>query len=116
MSEVTIYHNPRCSKSRQTLELLEKNNISPEINLYLETPPTEAELLKLLKLLNMKPRELLRCSEQAYKELGLGDASLKDEQLINAMVQHASLIQRPIVVKGDKAVLGRPPQNTLEII
>ncbi|MCW8127026.1 arsenate reductase (glutaredoxin) [Microbulbifer halophilus] len=112
----TIYHNPRCSKSRQTLQLLQDNGVEPEVVLYLETPPSKAQLAELLHKLGLSARELLRTGESAYKELQLKDRALSDEQLIDAMVQHPKLIQRPIVVRGDRAVLGRPPENALELI
>ncbi|MBY6191961.1 arsenate reductase (glutaredoxin) [Microbulbifer agarilyticus] len=112
----TIYHNPRCSKSRQTLQLLQENNIEPEIVLYLETPPDAAALKTILGKLGIAPRDLLRKGEDAYKELNLKDTSHSDDDLIDAMVSHPKLIERPIVVKGDKAVLGRPPENVLELI
>lgn len=116
MTEIKIYHNPRCSKSRQTLQLLQDNNITPEIILYLESPPTKNDLKNLLKKLGISARELLRTSEQAYKEAGLSDASLTGNQLLEAMIKEPKLIQRPIVVAGDNAVLGRPPENVLELI
>ena len=116
MSDISIYHNPRCSKSRQTLELLQENNISPEIILYLETPPSKSELLTLLKKLGISARELLRTGEDAYKEHGLSDPALTEEQIIDAMLASPKLIERPIVVSGDKAVLGRPPENVLTLI
>ncbi len=112
----TIYHNPRCSKSRQTLALLEENQVTPEVVLYLETPPNADTLKDLLGKLGIGARELLRKGEDAYKENNLKDTSLSDEDLINAMVAHPKLIERPIVVKGDKAVLGRPPENVLALI
>ncbi|MBY6213150.1 arsenate reductase (glutaredoxin) [Microbulbifer agarilyticus] len=112
----TIYHNPRCSKSRQTLQLLQENNIEPEIVLYLETPPDAAALKTILGKLGIAPRDLLRKGEDAYKELNLKDTTHSDDDLIDAMVSHPKLIERPIVVKGDKAVLGRPPENVLELI
>lgn len=112
----TIYHNPRCSKSRETLQLLESRGIKPNIVLYLETPPDAQTLKSLLKKLGLKPRELIRQKEAEYKELGLQDASLSDEQLIEAMVKHPKLIERPIVVQGNKAALGRPPERVLEIL
>ncbi|WP_250461887.1 arsenate reductase (glutaredoxin) [Microbulbifer litoralis] len=112
----TIYHNPRCSKSRQTLQLLQDNGVEPEVVLYLETPPSRETLGELLAKLGLSARELLRTGEDAYKSLQLKDRSLSDEQLIDAMVQHPKLIQRPIVVKGDRAVLGRPPENALELL
>jgi len=116
MTEIKIYHNPRCSQSRQTLQLLQDNNITPEIILYLESPPTKTELKDLLEKLGISARDLLRTSEQAYKEAGLSDTALSENQLLQAMVTEPKLIQRPIVVAGDKAVLGRPPENALELI
>ncbi|SHE89107.1 arsenate reductase [Microbulbifer donghaiensis] len=112
----TIYHNPRCSKSRQTLQLLQDNGIEPEVVLYLENPPSRETLAELLQKLGIGARDLLRTGEDAYKELQLKDSSLGDEQLLDAMLQHPILIQRPIVVKGDRAVLGRPPENVLELL
>lgn len=113
---VTIYHNPRCSKSRKTLELLQDNNIEPVIVLYLEDTPDAATLKALLGKLGISARQLLRKGEDAYKENNLSDTSLSDEALIEAMVKFPKLIERPIVVKGDKAVLGRPPENVLDLI
>ncbi len=113
---VTIYHNPRCSKSRQTLELLQNNDIEPEVVLYLETPPSANTLKELLGKLGISARDLLRKGEDAYKENNLKDPSLSEEALIDAMTRFPKLIERPIVVKGDKAVLGRPPENVLELI
>ncbi|HEY8570040.1 arsenate reductase (glutaredoxin) [Microbulbifer sp.] len=112
----TIYHNPRCSKSRQTLQLLQENQIEPEVVLYLETPPDAATLKSLLEKLGIGARDLLRKGEDAYKELNLGDASLEDDALIAAMVAHPKLIERPIVVRDETAVLGRPPENVLELL
>jgi arsenate reductase len=112
----TIYHNPRCSKSRQTLALLEEKGITPDIVLYLDTPPSAAELKKLIKKLGITPRDLLRKGEDIYKENNLKDESLSDSALIEAMVKHPKLIERPIVVNGDKARLGRPPESVLEIL
>ena len=111
-----IYHNPRCSKSRQTLQLLEEHGVHPEIVKYLETPPDEATLKSLLKMLGLKPRELMRRKEAEYKELGLDDPNLDEDALIRAMVEHPKLIERPIVVKDGKAALGRPPEQVLEIL
>ena len=113
---VTIYHNPRCSKSRQTLQLLEDNNIEPKIVEYLKTPPSKTELTRILKMLNMKPRDLLRKKEAEYMAQGLDDTSLSDDQIIDIMLAHPKLIERPIVVAGSQAALGRPPEKTLEII
>ncbi|MBB6522161.1 arsenate reductase (glutaredoxin) [Pseudoteredinibacter isoporae] len=112
----TIYHNPRCSKSRQTLALLEEKGIEPEIVLYLDNTPNSKELATILGKLGIKARQLLRKGEDAYKELNLADDSHSEAALIDAMTQHPKLIERPIVVKGDKAVLGRPPENVLELI
>jgi arsenate reductase len=116
MANITIYHNPRCSKSRQTLELLQEHNISPEIILYLENTPTKSALKILLGKLGISARELLRTSEAAFKEQNLADTSLSDDQLIAAMNACPILIERPIVVAGDKAVLGRPPENVLDLL
>ncbi|WP_101759962.1 arsenate reductase (glutaredoxin) [Oceanicoccus sp. KOV_DT_Chl] len=116
MSQVTIYHNPRCSKSRQTLQLLEDNGVTPEIILYLETPPAADVINDLLKKLGISARDLLRKGEDAYKENDLKDGSLSEQQLVAAMVKFPKLIERPIVVKGNKAVLGRPPENVLALI
>ena len=116
MSDITIYHNPRCSKSRQTLALIEEKGISPEIVLYLETPPTAAELKGLLGKLGIPARQLLRKGEDDYKSLGLADDSLTDDALVQAMASHPKLIERPIVVTGKRAVLGRPPENVLELL
>jgi arsenate reductase len=113
---VTIYHNPRCSKSRQALQLLEERGIEPDIIKYLETPPDAATLDKILKQLKMEPRDLMRKGEAEYKELGLADESLSREQLILAMVENPKLIERPIVINKGKAALGRPPENVLEIL
>lgn len=113
---VKIYHNPRCGKSRETLALLREKQIKPEIVLYLETPPSAAELKQLLQLLGLKPRELMRKKEDIYKQLKLDDESLSNEALIEAMVEHPKLIERPIVVSGGKAALGRPPASVLDIL
>lgn len=111
---VTIYHNPRCSKSRQTLELLRGKGIEPTIVEYLEHPPTAAALKDLLAKLGMNPRQLLRVKEA--KEAGLDDPSLSDEALIAGMIANPRTIERPIVVKGGKAALGRPPETVLDIL
>ncbi len=113
---VTIYHNPRCSKSRQTLALLQEKGIEPEIVQYLDTPPDAATLKDLLKKLDLAPRELMRRKEAAYKENGLNDEGLDDDALIAAMVSNPILIERPIVVNGGKAALGRPPEQVLDIL
>ncbi len=111
-----IYHNPRCSKSRQTLAMLEEKGIEPEIVKYLETPPTEDELRQILKLLGIGPRDLMRRKEAEYKALGLDDESLSEAALIKAMVATPKLIERPIVIANGKAALGRPPEKVLDIV
>ena len=111
-----IYHNPRCSKSRQALELLRGRGVEPEVIEYLKSPPNEATLTRLLKQLGIGPRDLLRTKEPEYKALGLADAGLDDAALIRAMVRHPKLIERPIVVEGRRAVLGRPPEKVLELL
>lgn len=114
--EVVIYHNPRCSKSRKTLELLRAKNIEPEIIEYLKSPPTCKQLAAILRLLDMGPRDLIRTGEAAYRENGIDDPSLTDDQLLDAMIEHPILIQRPIVVVGDRAAIGRPPENVLDLV
>jgi len=115
MSEFIIYHNPRCSKSRQTLQLLQDRGVEPQIVLYLEQTPGAVTLQDLLSKLGISARDLLRKGEDAYKELNLNDVTLPDSALIDAMVKHPKLIERPIVVRGDRAVLGRPPENVVEL-
>lgn len=116
MSTVSIYHNPRCSKSRETLKLLEQNNIQPEVIEYLKTPPTAAELKTILSQLGISARDLLRKGEDSYKELNLADKSLSDDALIQAMCDNPKLIERPIVIVDGKAKLGRPPEAVLDIL
>jgi arsenate reductase len=113
---VTIYHNPRCSKSRQTLALLEERGISPRVVDYLKTPPSAAELKAILKKLGLRPRDLMRKGEPRYAELGLKERDLDDDALIALMVANPILIERPIVVSGGKAAIGRPPESVLEIL
>jgi arsenate reductase len=113
---LTIFHNPRCSKSRQTLGLLRENNAEPEIVEYLKTPPDAATLEKLLDMLGMEPRELMRKKEKEYKENDLANPNLSRDALIAAMVAHPKLIERPIVIKDNRAVLGRPPEAVLDIL
>ena len=113
---VTIYHNPRCSKSRATLALLEENGVTPEIVEYLETPPSKAELSTILDRLGMQPRELMRKKEEPYKALNLADESLDRDALIDAMIENPILIERPVVVNEGKYALGRPPENVLRIL
>jgi arsenate reductase len=113
---VVIYHNPRCSKSRETLELIRGKGIEPKIVEYLKTPPSAKELKSLVARLGIAPRDLIRKKEAPYKDLGLDDPKLSDDALIKAMVENPVLIERPIVVKGDKAALGRPPEAVLKIL
>jgi len=113
---VKIYHNPRCSKSRQTLQLLKEQGIEPEIIEYLKKPPTAEELNDILQKLGMEPRELMRKKEAEYKASGLDDEKLDRQALINGMVNHPALIERPIVVANDKAAIGRPPEAVLAIL
>lgn len=116
MARPTIYHNPRCSKSRQTLALLEERGLDPLIVDYLKAPPSAVELQAILKKLKMKPRDLMRKGEAVYKELRLDNEKLTDEKLIRAMEENPILIERPIVVIGTKARIGRPPESVLEIL
>lgn len=116
MDRVTLYHNPRCSKSRQALELLRGRNVEPEIVEYLKAPPSVAELDRILKLLDMEPRALMRRKESVYKDLALDDESLDRHSLIQAMVEHPILIERPIAVTDGHAALGRPPENVLDVL
>ena len=113
---VTLYHNPRCSKSRATLALLDEQGIAPEVVEYLKTPPTAEELERILTMLGLEPRQLMRTKEQEYKDRGLDDPDLSREQLIAAMVATPKLIERPIVIKDGKAAIGRPPEQVLEIL
>jgi len=116
MTDLTLYHNPRCSKSRGALELLEAHGLAPRVVRYLETPPSASELHGLLAKLGLSARQLLRNGEDEYQALNLADTSLNEEQLIAAMVAHPKLIERPILVVGDKAVIGRPPEKVLELL
>lgn len=117
---VTIYHNPRCGKSRATLQLLQERGVAPEVVEYLATPPDAKRLAQLLKLLGLAPRELMRKGESVFKDKNLADPELGDAALIAAMVANPILIERPIVVvkdaKGERAALGRPPENVLAIL
>ncbi len=113
---VVILHNPRCSKSRATLELLHQRGIAPEVVDYLHTPPDRAQLEHILRQLGMQPRALLRTTEPIYRQLGLDDEGLSRDALLQAMVEHPILIERPIVLAHGKAALGRPPENVLDIL
>jgi arsenate reductase len=115
-TDVTIYYNPACSKSRLSLELLEKHGEHIEIIEYLNTPPDAGTLAAILDMLGMEPRELMRQHEKEYGEAGLDNPGLSHEQLINAMIEYPRLIERPIVIKNGKAVLGRPPEKILDIL
>jgi arsenate reductase len=111
-----MLHNPRCSKSRTTLQLLRENGVEPEIILYLETPPDTDLLISILRKLDLKPRELMRTGQPEYKEMGLDDMQLSDEQLIAAMLKAPILIERPIVLANGQARIGRPPESVLKIL
>lgn len=116
MTAIQILHNPRCSKSRQTLALLEEKGIEPDIIQYLDTPPTAVELKTILTKLGISARDLLRKGEDDYKALNLQDPNLSEDELIEAMVTHPRLIERPIVINNDKAKIGRPPESVLDIV
>ena len=117
MAEVQIYHNPRCSKSRETLALLQEKGIEPEIVLYLETPPDVTQLKALLTMLGFgSARDLMRKKEESYKTLALADVTLSETQLLQAMAENPKLIERPIVINKGKARLGRPPEQVLTIL
>jgi arsenate reductase len=113
---VEIFHNPRCSKSRQTLAILEEKGVEPQIVEYLATPPSEARIREILKMLGIGPRELMRKGEAEYKDNNLSNPDLTEDHLIQAMVNFPKLIERPIVISGGKARIGRPPESVLEII
>ncbi len=113
---ITIYHNPRCSKSRQTLALLRERGIEPQVVEYLDTPPNAQRLGEILDLLSLEPRAVMRKKEAPYKDLGLDDAGLSRAALLEAMAENPVLIERPIVVNGAKAALGRPPEAVLDIL
>ncbi len=113
---VTIFHNPRCGKSRSTLQLLAEKGVEPTVVEYLKNTPTEEELEHILKLLGMEPRDLMRKSEAVYKEARLDDPTLDRKALVRAMMKHPILIERPIVIANGKAVIGRPPEKVLDIL
>jgi len=114
--KVQILHNPRCSKSRATLELLKQQGIEPAVILYLDTPPDEKQLTTILGQLGLRPRELMRKGQPEYKAMGLDNAQLSDEQLVEAMIEAPILIERPIVLANGKARIGRPPEAVLQIL
>lgn len=113
---IKIYHNPRCGKSRQTLALITEAGIEPEVIEYLKIPPTAEELDSILKKLKMEPGDLMRKGEDIYRELKLAERELSREKAIRTMVEHPKLIERPIVIKGQQAVLGRPPENVKPLL
>lgn len=114
--KLTIYHNPKCSKSRETLSILKDNNKTPEIIQYLKQPISSQALRNIVTKLNVSPKELVRTADQAYKDTGLEIDSMTDGEVIEAICNHPEILQRPIVICGDKAVIGRPPGNVLDII
>lgn len=111
-----IYHNPECSKCRETLRLLNDANVEPEIIEYLNTPPNREELIEILDMLDMRPRELMRQHEDEYKDNNLDDETLSDDTLIDALLRFPRLIERPIVIRNGKAIIGRPPVNVKTIL
>lgn len=113
---ITIFHNPRCSKSRATLALLQERGFEPEVTLYLDTPPDAGELRSILNKLGLTARQLMRKGEAEYREQGLADESLTEEELIDAMVATPRLIERPIVLANGRAAIGRPPESVLDIL
>jgi arsenate reductase len=115
MKEITIWHNPRCSKSREAMSILEENNCEAEVIKYLESTPDENQIKTILKMLGITPRELMRTKEDIYKELNLKD-EVNDEALISAMAKYPKLIERPIIIKGDKAIIGRPTEIIAEFL
>ena len=116
MSDFIIYHNPRCSKSRQTLEILSEQNVDTKIVLYLETPPSVKEVTSILQKLGLSSRDIIRKGEEEYKLLNIKDQGLTENELITFMSENPKLIERPIVVKDDKAIIGRPPENVLSLL
>jgi len=116
MSDFKIYHNPRCSKSRQTLALLEQNGLSPKIVEYLKSAPTAKELKEILNLLNLSPQDLMRKKEAEYKSSGLDNLDLSEEKQIELMIANPKVIERPIVIGNGKAAIGRPPESVLELL
>jgi arsenate reductase len=115
-SRLVMYHNPNCSKSRETLQILEDNHMSPDIIEYLEQPPTQQELKDVIKKLGVSARDLLRTTEPVYRETNLDVDTLSDDEIIEAICEYPALLQRPIVISGARAVIGRPPTRVLELI
>ena len=115
-SDVRIYHNPGCSKCRLSMQLLNDRGISPAVVEYLKQPPNPEELNEILDLLSLEPRDLMRTHEAPFRELKLDNANLGRDELIQAMIDHPILIQRPIIIKGNKAIIGRPPEKILDIL
>lgn len=116
MNDFVLFHNPSCSKSRGALDILKTQGVNPKIVSYLETPPSKDELKTILGKLGMTPRELLRTTEDEYKSLNLGNKELSEEAILDAMISHPKLIERPIFIVGDKAVVGRPPEKVLDLL
>lgn len=116
MSEFVILHNPRCSKSRETLQLLQANDVQPQVIEYLKQPPSTDELRDILRKLGRRPGELIRNKEAVYKELELAQRELSDDELIEIMTQNPKLIERPVVIRGEQARVGRPPEQVLELL
>lgn len=116
MTDLTLYHNPRCSKSRAALQLLEERGLQPTVVHYLDTPPSAVQLREVLGKLGLPPRQLLRSGEDEYRQLNLADQALGDDALIEAMVAHPRLIERPILITADRAMIGRPPEIILELL
>jgi len=116
MSDIEIWHNPRCSKSRAALELLKSRGIEPRVVLYLEATPTAERLEQVLALLGVEPRDLMRKNEAPYRELGLDNPDLGRGNLVRAMVEHPILIERPVVIASKRAVLARPPERAVEVL
>ena len=116
MKTIEIWHNPRCSKSRQALELLKQKGVEPKILLYLDTPPSAARIKEILGLLAIEPRELMRKQEPPYRELDLGNPARTPRELVAALNEHPILIERPIVIAGKRAVVARPPERALELL
>lgn len=116
VQKLVMYHNPHCSKSRETLQILEDHDCTPEIIDYLEEPPDEAELKRIIGMLGVSARDLLRKTEPVYRDAELDDDSLSEEEIIEAICEYPALLQRPIVVAGDRAVIGRPPTRVLDLL